>query len=111
MKYLHGKKGWPKRMNIQKNHSLEAHILVQGKVQGVGFRSTVVKHAMSCNVFGYVENVSNGDVKIVAQGSKEQIDQFVAQIKSQSGSACIDSIQLNFTTQQIHFKAFKMIHK
>jgi len=55
-------------------------IIFSGRVQGVGFRFTTHRIAAGFAVTGYVKNLSNGTVELVAQGRPEVIDQFVAEI-------------------------------
>ncbi|MCQ8129656.1 acylphosphatase [Methylomonas rivi] len=54
------------------------HIIVKGRVQGVYFRAYTQKQAVKLNVNGYVRNLSNGDVEIVARGEHAALQQLVA---------------------------------
>lgn len=54
----------------------KARILVQGIVQGVGFRPTVYRLAKKLKLTGYVRNLGN-IVEIVLQGEKKEIEKFV----------------------------------
>ena len=47
--------------------------LYSGRVQGVGFRYTVVELARKRAVTGYVKNVWNGDVELVVEGSEQEM--------------------------------------
>jgi hydrogenase maturation protein HypF len=58
----------------------KARILVQGIVQGVGFRPTVYRIAEEMNLNGYVRNLGNS-VEIVLEGSKEEIKNFTKNLK------------------------------
>jgi acylphosphatase len=51
-----------------------------GRVQGVGFRYTVQNLAEGYRITGYVRNLPNGDVEVVAEGSAEQVDKFLKAI-------------------------------
>ncbi|BAW31981.1 MAG TPA: carbamoyltransferase HypF [Methanothermobacter sp.] len=57
-----------------------AHILVQGIVQGVGFRPTVYRLADELKLKGYVRNLGN-IVEIAVEGEKETIKTFIANLK------------------------------
>ena len=46
---------------------------VHGRVQGVGFRAFVERHARKLGLAGWVRNVDDGSVEVHAQGSAEQI--------------------------------------
>jgi acylphosphatase len=48
-------------------------IRVNGRVQGVGFRAFVQRHAEAQGVFGWVRNLRNGDVEAVFAGSKHAV--------------------------------------
>jgi acylphosphatase len=47
--------------------------IVQGLVQGVGFRYATQKEALRLGLTGYVRNVPDGTVEIVAEGPEEQV--------------------------------------
>jgi acylphosphatase len=52
-----------------------------GRVQGVGFRYTTVRIAETHAVAGYVQNLSDGRVRLVAEGRADDLDAFVADIR------------------------------
>ena len=51
------------------------HFLVQGRVQGVGFRWFVHREASELDLRGWVRNTEDGDVEVVAAGSAEDLDE------------------------------------
>jgi acylphosphatase len=53
-------------------------ILVEGKVQGVWFRKSTQTEANRIGIKGFVKNQSNGSVYIEAEGTKEQLEAFIA---------------------------------
>jgi acylphosphatase len=48
--------------------------LISGEVQGVGYRFFVQRAAARHQVVGYVRNLDDGRVEVVAQGSRKDID-------------------------------------
>ena len=52
-----------------------------GIVQGVGFRYTAQRIAREFEVAGYVQNLPDGQVLLVAEGTTSQIDQLLNQIQ------------------------------
>jgi len=55
-----------------------SHIIVKGRVQGVYFRAYTQKQAIKHNLNGFVRNLANGDVEIVAEGDKADLQALVA---------------------------------
>lgn len=57
------------------------HILFSGQVQGVGFRYTANRIARQYGLTGFVRNLSDGDVEMLAQGPGQDIDHCLAEIQ------------------------------
>jgi acylphosphatase len=54
-----------------------------GQVQGVGFRYTAQRLAQDFPVGGYVRNLADGDVELVAEGPAEQVETFLGAVRRQ----------------------------
>lgn len=67
-------------------------ILVDGRVQGVGFRYLTQIVAHKLNLTGWCENLMDGKVKIEIQGLEEDIHSFIATIKKGNNFCRIDDI-------------------
>jgi acylphosphatase len=52
-----------------------------GRVQGVGFRYTTRSIARGYEVSGYVANLPDGRVELVAEGEQREIDAFLAEVR------------------------------
>jgi acylphosphatase len=60
-----------------KSHQLErCTVLYSGHVQGVGFRYTTKSIARGHDVSGYVRNLPDGRVEMVAEGEPHEVDAF-----------------------------------
>ena len=57
-------------------------MIAQGRVQGVGFRYFCQREAVKIGIKGYVENLVNGDVKILTEGEKELINKYIIAIRN-----------------------------
>jgi len=55
-------------------------VYYSGRVQGVGFRYTTASLAGGYRVAGYVRNLPNGDVELVAEGEPDQVEAFLAAV-------------------------------
>ena len=75
--------------------------IVSGKVQGVGFRMYTRTQARQLGVRGYVRNLRNGNVEIVAEGTVEAIDALMAWAKSGSPSAVVRNLEVEVVTHHI----------
>lgn len=64
-----------------------------GKVQGIGFRVTVLGIARGYDVLGYVKNLPDGSVELVARGEETEVDDFLTAIAESSLAGHIESIQ------------------
>jgi acylphosphatase len=49
------------------------HFLIQGRVQGVGFRWYVQREAGKLDLRGWVRNTEEGEVEVVASGPSEDL--------------------------------------
>ncbi len=55
----------------------QAHIIVTGRVQMVGFRFTAISSAAEHGLVGWVRNTRDGHVEIVAEGPAEGVEAFI----------------------------------
>ena len=61
-------------------------VLYRGNVQGVGFRYTARSAAGRLAVTGYVRNLPDGRVELVAEGAAEEIDRLLGDLRDALGS-------------------------
>lgn len=57
------------------------HIIFTGRVQGVGFRFTAYSIARRCQLTGFVRNLPNGSVEMLAQGRAEGVSDCIGDLK------------------------------
>ena len=57
-------------------------VFYSGKVQGVGFRATATEMAKDYPVTGWVKNLDDGRVQLLAEGSAESVDKFLKAIRT-----------------------------
>ena len=74
----------------------EIEITVKGKVQGVNFRRFVKERADERGVCGYVENVGEDGLEVVAQGNEEALEYLIAEIHKGPTFARIDEIKVTW---------------
>lgn len=60
---------------------VELHAQIIGRVQGVQFRNKVAKIGRELELTGFVENLSDGSVSIVAQGERKELEQLLKRVQ------------------------------
>jgi acylphosphatase len=68
------------------------HCYISGCVQGVGFRYYTRKQAIKYGINGWVRNLVNGTVEVLACGFKDNIEQFIFCLKQGPINARVDEI-------------------
>jgi acylphosphatase len=59
---------------------MRKHVYYYGAVQGVGFRATAFRAAQGLPVTGFVRNLRDGRVELVAEGGAAEVERLLAQI-------------------------------
>ena len=67
--------------------------LVQGRVQGVGFRWFVQRRATALGLTGYVRNLHDGGVEVLAVGSPKILEQLRNDLWSGPIGASVTAVQ------------------
>jgi len=61
------------------------HVIYEGRVQGVGFRFTCQRIAEDLGVMGWVRNMPDGNVELIAEGEETVIQELLSGIKENMG--------------------------
>ena len=73
------------------------HAYVHGRVQGVFFRSYLAKNARELGLVGFVRNLSNGSVEVLAEGDKQQLKKLIEFMKQGPSAAHVDEYKINWS--------------
>jgi len=84
-------------------------IFFSGRVQGVGFRYTACYVATRFDVAGFVRNLPDGRVELVAEGEPQELDAFVAGVK-QAMSGCVSRVESADEAARGDFTEFGVRH-
>jgi acylphosphatase len=68
------------------------HYLVKGRVQGVGFRWFVHREAAEIGLRGWVKNLDEGHVEVVAAGTPEDLAELKAALYKGSRGSRVDAV-------------------
>lgn len=85
---------------------MNAHIFVLGFVQGVGFRRFIQKKARELGLLGWVKNLPDGRVGILAQGKNENIEKLVKIAEEGNIFSDVKDVVVNFEKEEENFSDF-----
>lgn len=83
---------------------------IYGHVQGVGFRYFTWQYALKIGVTGFVRNLANGSVEVVAVGSESQIDALDTWLQEGPRTAIVDDVFVEDYLGDKEFTAFQVLH-
>ena len=72
---------------------LAARWVVEGRVQGVGFRWFVARQAHAAGLRGFVRNLADGRVEVVAVGPQEALATLEARLHSGPPAAVVERVE------------------
>lgn len=75
---------------------MRAHILVSGRVQGVGFRYFTAAQARRLGVGGCVRNLPQGGVEIVAEGDRSALEALIAAVRQGPRGAVVRDVRVDW---------------
>ncbi len=84
------------------------HILVSGLVQGVFFRAYTRKIAAEHKLTGWVRNLSDGRVEIMAEGRENMLQKLVDWAKKGSPNAKVQKVQFQWLPYSGEFSSFEI---
>ncbi|MGE5458311.1 MAG: acylphosphatase [Methanococcaceae archaeon] len=87
-----------------------AEILVNGFVQGVGFRYFVYRHALALGLNGFVRNLYTGEVQTVVEGSRAIIEELIKQIKIGPSHSSVKNCRIDWSQSKNEFSSFEIRH-
>jgi acylphosphatase len=80
-----------------------------GRVQRVGFREHVYRETFNKKISGYVKNLDNGDVEIVAEGSEEDLRVLIDRINIIRYPIAVESFPIKWQEATGEFTCFEII--
>jgi acylphosphatase len=84
--------------------------VVKGVVQGVAFRYHTRDMATSLGITGWVRNLPNGDVAIVAEGEKAALDELAGWLEHGPSLARVTNLQLDWCPSSAKYVYFDIVY-
>lgn len=85
---------------------IRAHLLIEGRVHGVGFRAYTRRMANKLNLQGWVRNLRNGDVEAVVEGPEADIQKLIVWCHRGPTSAHVSKVKVEKGPATGEFEGF-----
>jgi len=82
------------------------HAIVKGLVQGVGYRFFVIRRAELLGLTGWVKNLPDGTVEVVAEGDRELLEELIKELWKGPSAAQVTDVVVNWERYTGEFKNF-----
>lgn len=86
----------------------QLHAVVDGRVQGVGYRVFVYEQARSLGLTGWVRNLRGGGVEVLAEGAPLDLASLVERLKQGPRGALVTHVSVAWASAQGNFSAFEI---
>ncbi len=84
------------------------HIHISGKVQGVGYRAAAHATASQLGLTGWVKNLPDGRVAILAQGDQTPLEQLIAWCQQGPRFAHVTAVEVSVSAEQTPHTGFEL---
>jgi acylphosphatase len=85
------------------------HAVIHGMVQGVNFRTFVLRNAKALGLTGYVRNISRDHtVEVVAEGERAKLEQLVGQLEVGPRFASVKRVEVNWSEYSGTYRNFRI---
>jgi acylphosphatase len=75
------------------------HCVVQGLVQGIGYRWFVQKKARDLGIAGWVSNLDDGSVEVEAEGQRSVLEEFIRALRFDHPWAHVEDIEVTWSPE------------
>jgi acylphosphatase len=86
---------------------IRRHVLVHGRVQGVGYRVSLASRVHARGVNGWVRNRADGTVEAVLEGERDAVEAVVEWCRSGPRGARVEAVDV-VDEEPAGFDAFEM---
>jgi len=90
--------------------NIRTHLIIEGRVQGVWFRDSARREAITLGVLGWVKNRPDGTVEVLVEGPEEQVEKFVTWCHQGSPLSQVRQIHETREERKGQFKSFDIVY-
>ena len=84
------------------------HLVVRGRVQGVGFRYFVLSRADPMGIAGWVRNRADGAVEVEAEGPRPELERLVAAVTHGPAGAQVTAVEQEWSERVPCHRGFRV---
>jgi acylphosphatase len=88
---------------------IRLHAIVDGRVQGVGFRYFVLETATVLKITGWVRNTSDGQVEVTAEGERKALERLLDALRHGPRSAYVIQVSQDWQPASDEFDRFDVL--
>jgi len=90
------------------SEAVRFHAYVSGRVQGVGFRYFTLDAAHALGLTGWVRNLRDGRVEVIAEGALEDLNRLLAVLRKGPVSGEVADVDYEFTGATGEYEGFRV---
>ena len=87
------------------------HLVIRGRVQGVGFRYFALREARTLGVHGVVRNLADGAVEVEAEGERVNLERLVEMLRRGPRAAQITGVEVRWSEGPARHHGFEIGHE
>jgi acylphosphatase len=84
------------------------HVVIRGRVQGVGFRYFAAREARRLEVSGVVRNLVDGAVEVEAEGERASLERLVEALRAGPRAARVVSVDVGWNEGAARHRGFEI---
>jgi acylphosphatase len=97
-----------KKQRVLLKDMRRVHIIISGRVQGVFFRYSTNKVGNKLGLKGFVRNLSDGNVEVVAEGDEDKLKEMIEFCKKGPMGAHVENVKIEYGKATGEFDTFSI---
>jgi acylphosphatase len=93
-------------MSSEASSLARLHATVEGRVQGVSYRYFVSEQAQRLGLNGWVRNRYNGDVEVLAEGARYDLEKLLLALHQGPSMAMVSNVEVEWLPASGEFSSF-----
>ena len=87
---------------------MRLHAIIEGRVQGVGYRYFVEENAIVLGLNGWVRNCWNGCVETIAESDRQSLEKFLAALRRGPRASSVTGVNVHWLDATGEFTRFSI---